>query len=57
MKAFRCGDVVTGCTAEFEAESQDELYEQIRAHARDDHGMDEVPPEVVDEINAAISDR
>jgi len=57
VKAFRCGDVVTGCTAEFKAESQDELYEQIRAHARDDHGMDEVPPEVVDEINAAISDR
>jgi predicted small metal-binding protein len=26
-------------------------------HAREEHGMDQVPPEVVDEIRAEISER
>ena len=57
MKAFSCGTLVPGCAATFEAPSEDELLEKIAAHARDEHGMDEVPPEVVDDIRAAIADR
>jgi predicted small metal-binding protein len=57
VKVFRCGDVISLCEAEFQAESDDELFEQIRAHARDDHGLDDVPPEIVDRINAVISER
>ena len=33
-----------------------ELFEQIHSHARDAHGMDEVPPEVVDAIEAVITE-
>ena len=57
MKEFRCGELVPGCGAKFESESEDELFEQISAHARDEHGMDEVPPEVVDQIRARIQER
>jgi predicted small metal-binding protein len=57
MKEFRCGKLVPGCDARFEAESEDEILEHITAHARDEHGMDEVPPEVVDKILASLSDR
>ncbi|MDX6422808.1 MAG: hypothetical protein QOI67_279 [Gaiellaceae bacterium] len=57
MKEFRCGDVVPGCEHEFEGESEDEILHQITAHARDEHGMDEVPPEVVDTIRSKISER
>jgi predicted small metal-binding protein len=57
VKVFRCGDVLSACEAEFQAESEDELFEQIRAHARDEHGLDDVAPEIVDRINAVISER
>jgi predicted small metal-binding protein len=57
MKEFRCGELVPGCSAAFEAESETELLQHISAHARDEHGMDEVPPEIVDKIRASIVDR
>ena len=57
MKEFRCGELVPGCTTVFQGESDDEILKQVAAHARDEHGMDEVPPEVVDDIRAAISER
>ena len=57
MKEFRCGVLVPGCAAAFEGESEEELLQRISAHAREEHGMDEVPPEVVDQIRAAISER
>jgi len=56
MKQFRCGDVVLGC--EWVARNDDEqaLFEEIGSHARDAHGMDEVPPEVVDQIRGVITE-
>ena len=57
MKEFRCGVLVPGCTAAFEGESNAEILERVAVHARDEHGMDEVPPEVVDKIVASISER
>lgn len=56
MKEFKCGAVVPGCPTVFHAESEAALFEQIGAHARDVHGLHEVPPEVVDEIRANISE-
>ena len=57
MKEFRCGEVVPGCGATFQGQSDDEIMEQVAVHARDEHGMDEVPPEVVDTVRAAITER
>jgi predicted small metal-binding protein len=57
MKEFRCGTLVPGCEAAFHGESEDEILQHIAAHARDEHGMAEVPPEVVDRILASISER
>ena len=57
MKVFRCGALVPGCSASFEGESEDEILQQVATHARDEHGMDEVPPEVVDKVVASISER
>ena len=54
MKQFRCGDVVPGCETTIEAESEDEILESVRVHAREDHGMDEVPPEVQDKVRSLI---
>ena len=57
MKEFSCGELVPGCWATFQGESDDEILQQVAVHARDEHGMDEVPPEVVDKIRAGISER
>jgi predicted small metal-binding protein len=57
VKEFRCGELVPGCDATFAAESEDEILQDIAAHARDEHGMDQVPPEIVDRIVASISER
>ena len=57
MKEFRCGELVPGCEARFEDESEEEILRKVRTHARDEHGMPEVPPEVVDTIRATIVER
>jgi predicted small metal-binding protein len=57
MREFRCGDLVPGCGAVIEGESDDEILAQVVMHARDEHGMPEVPPEVVDTIQASITER
>ena len=54
MKQFRCGDVVPGCETTIQAESEDQILEQVAEHARDEHGMDEVPPEVQEKVRASI---
>jgi predicted small metal-binding protein len=56
LKQFKCGDVVLGCEWVTRREDEQELFEEIRSHARDAHGMDEVPPEVVDAINDVITE-
>ena len=56
MKQFSCGDVVPGCTFVTRREDDDALWVEISSHARDAHGMDEVPPEVMDAIRDVIVD-
>jgi predicted small metal-binding protein len=56
MKQFKCGDVVLGCEWVAHNEDEQELFEEIRSHAREAHGMDEVPPEVVEEIRGVITE-
>jgi predicted small metal-binding protein len=56
MKQFRCGDVVLGCDWVARDEDEQELFARIQAHAREAHGMDEVPPEVVETIQGVITE-
>ena len=56
MKQFNCGEVVPGCQWVARGEAEEELWVEISSHARDAHGMDEVPPEVVDEIRDKIKE-
>jgi predicted small metal-binding protein len=54
MKEFSCGAVVPGCAAVFHAADDDGILSQVAAHARDDHGMDPVPAELVDQVREHI---
>jgi predicted small metal-binding protein len=56
MKQFKCGDVVLGCEWVTRGDDEQALLEEIQSHARDAHGMDEVPPEVEDQIHAVITE-
>jgi predicted small metal-binding protein len=56
MKQFKCGDVVLGCEWVTRNEDEEELFDKIHSHARDVHGMDEVPPEVEDQIHDVITE-
>ncbi|HXE46666.1 MAG TPA: DUF1059 domain-containing protein [Conexibacter sp.] len=56
MKEFRCAAVVPGCAARFEDQSEAGILAQVVRHARDDHGMEHVPHDVLDEVRAHIAD-
>jgi predicted small metal-binding protein len=56
MKQFKCGDVVPGCQWVTRREDEQQLLAEIEEHARDEHGMDEVPPEVADQIRNVITE-
>ncbi|CAN5507425.1 hypothetical protein BH18ACT1_BH18ACT1_03690 [soil metagenome] len=56
MKQFACGDVVPGCAATFERPTEDELMTDIAQHAAAEHGMQDIPPAVVDQVRAGIKD-
>jgi predicted small metal-binding protein len=56
MKEFHCAAVVPDCSARFEAESEDGVVSLVVRHARDDHGMEHVPHDVLDAVRAHIRD-
>lgn len=57
MKEFKCGELVPGCDTVIQGESDEEILEKTAVHAREEHGMDEVPPEVQDTVRASIVER
>jgi predicted small metal-binding protein len=49
-----CGDVMPGCAAHFEADSEDVLMSRVAAHAAADHGITEITPEVLAAVTAKV---
>ena len=56
-KVFLCGDVVDGCAAQFTGDYEGSILAQVADHARQDHGMETVPPDVVELVRARIRSR
>ena len=54
MKTFACGDVVPGCTHTFTGPDDGAVLDQVARHAGADHGLTTVPPELVEQVRAAI---
>ena len=54
MKTFACGHVVPGCSATFRAETEQEILLGVAAHAEKDHGLVELPVELVQQVRGAI---
>jgi predicted small metal-binding protein len=55
MKTLACGEIMEGCQARFEGETEDEILAQAGRHAAEDHGMD-VTPDVVELVRSHIRD-
>ncbi|MDA0181465.1 DUF1059 domain-containing protein [Solirubrobacter phytolaccae] len=54
MKSFSCGAVVPGCTATFRGADDGEILAQVAHHARHDHGLTEIPDELVGAVRSHI---
>ena len=55
-KKISCADVVPGCSFTAEAANAKELLQKVAAHAGADHGLKDVPPEVLAKLKGAIKD-
>ena len=54
-RRIACSDVVPGCGFTATAETEEELLEQVAAHAKHEHGVTEVTPELAARVKAAIT--
>lgn len=53
LKEFACAQVVPDCNARFQADTEG----QVGQHAKEAHGIDEISPQVADQVRAGITDR
>jgi predicted small metal-binding protein len=57
MKFFSCGDVVPGCDAHWQRDTEDDILAAVGQHAAEAHGLRTVSAELVDAVRAAIVSR
>ena len=55
-KVLRCRDVGMDCDFEAKGETVEEIMNQAAQHAKEEHGMSEITPEVVEKCKKAIHD-
>lgn len=57
LKRIACADVVPDCTFTASAATEEELLKQVAAHAAQEHGVNEITPELAAKVKAAITAR
>jgi len=56
-KEMECSNLVPGCGFKVHAETEEELLKHVAQHAHDVHGVEEVSPELLAKVKAAIVNR
>ena len=56
MKVVHCRDVGFDCDGVVRAETEQEVLEQVAAHAKAVHNIETVPPEVVEKVRQVMRD-
>ncbi|HTI53607.1 MAG TPA: DUF1059 domain-containing protein [Verrucomicrobiae bacterium] len=56
-KVLRCGDLMPGCSAVLEGKDVAEVMAKGAEHAKKDHGLAAIPPDMVAKVQAAIRDK
>jgi len=57
MKELRCSDLNPGCSFRAEGKDVAEVMKKASEHARKDHGMTQIPPDIAQKAQAAIRDK
>jgi predicted small metal-binding protein len=55
-KVVRCRDVGFDCDGVVRAETEEAALQMVAEHAKSAHGMESVPPEVVEKVRSVIRD-
>jgi predicted small metal-binding protein len=55
-KVLKCNDVVPGCNAVIRGDSDHDVLRKAAEHAKTDHHMDAIPPDVLSKVKTAIHD-
>lgn len=53
-KELHCGELMPGCDKVIEGDNEAEVLEKAAEHARQDHGVPSIPPEMSSKVKAAI---
>jgi len=56
-KTLSCRDVGVDCDFQASGETVEDILRQTREHAKTAHGIEEIPPELADKVQAAIRDK
>ena len=54
MKQFWCGAVIPNCGAKFKGKDEADILQQVAEHAAKDHGIQQVPASVVEQVRQQI---
>ena len=55
-KVLRCADVVGSCDFVARGDSEEDIMKQAAEHARTVHNMNEITPEIAEQVRSAIKD-
>ena len=55
-KSLYCNDLMPGCNFVATGATEDEVLSRAAEHAREEHGLAEITPELVEQARAAIRD-
>jgi predicted small metal-binding protein len=55
-KTLKCGDLMPGCSAVIEGKDVAEVMTKAAEHAAQEHGLDNITPELAEKVQAAIRD-
>ncbi len=53
-KVLQCGELFPGCSVEARGETEEDVLQQAAAHARRDHGVDQIDSATLAKVKAAI---
>jgi predicted small metal-binding protein len=55
-KVLRCKDVGMDCDFEVHAETENEILTKAAEHAKTEHNMEKIPPDVLTKVKASIKE-
>ena len=56
MKVLKCSDMNPGCDFVAKGKDENEVLQQAAQHAKADHGMAAIPPDMMSKVRGAIHD-